>query len=205
MINLFWKSDFMHWRLENNYSIKFSNTEDPEKSKETLVIDPKRFVYDVEAPDTDAFFLDKLKKYYHSFSKLISVDKFIRVGIRSFVCLNGIKFENTIKNVNQGVLFDKSFFSSIDNNFSIKDFSITLEQENGRIVFGPMSKDEDHPYLKQFKDTAKICPEFTFIDIDQSSKDLPSSKLDSTLKSLHTKVLNYPENIQKYLRGDNGK
>ena len=55
------------------------------------------------------------------------------------------------------------------------------------------------------KDISKICDEFTFFDIDQSSKDLSASKLDGTLKKLHSKVLSYPKNIQNYLRGENGK
>lgn len=205
MINLFWKTDFPHWRIDNNYSIRFTNTEDPDKSKETLAIDPKRFAYDVEAPDTESFFIDKFKKYFNKFSRLLTVNNYSRVGVRSYMCQNGIKFNKTISNINNGILFEKNLLSSISENYSIKDFSVTLEQDDGRIIFGPMKKEEENLYLKQFKDISKLCNEFTFYDIDQSAKDVKPSNIDNIIKILHSKVLSYPQNIQKYLRGENAK
>lgn len=162
-LKMYWPNEYPHWQIHNNNIIRLIQTEKYEDSKEYLIIDPSRIIFNVEEPVTKNYFSDKFKKNMKMFLKIVKPHIINRIGVRGFFCIEGISFDHIIGHANNGKLFNKELLASISPEYKIDDFSVTFEQKNSRIIFGPMKKTEENDYLKEFKNIDKLPKEFTFL------------------------------------------
>jgi len=209
IIKLFWPNEYEHWSIENNnITIRFYNDEDPKKSSEHFLINPKRIIFSVENPPTNNYFLEKFTKFYKAFiSKFPINENIIRLGVRTFTCINGISFKEIVNLSNKSIFFQENFIKNIGNDKKHEDFSIILDYQNCKIVLGPMKNTEANPYLQEFLFKDKLKDEFLFFDIDVNEKNVPSKKLLEIFSDLDKKIKLYPMKIYSYISGEieNGK
>ena len=143
VLKAFWPKEFGHWRLENNINLRFLDCENPAESKRFLFITPKQFIFSVEDPNTDSYFIDKYRKLYNSFAKVIALndEPLIRVGLRCYAYLQGAGFDQVVALCNKNAVFDRQLLDAIGGtNYTFADFSVTIEKPGSRIVFGPDEK-----------------------------------------------------------------
>jgi len=73
LVKLYYPEKFKHWTIEG-HTIKLHDSHPFERSNETLVIEPKRFIYACEQPTPISVFIDRLISYFNKLSKEINVN-----------------------------------------------------------------------------------------------------------------------------------
>ncbi|TGN00009.1 hypothetical protein [Leptospira dzoumogneensis] len=206
MLKTYWPESFSHFQMDDNSTIlRFHNAQDMTftglfLSNDILAISFKNFVFSVEAPPTENYFLDKYKKHIKGFTKIIDLGKIIRLGLRGVFCINEIDFKTVVSRVNKGKIFQPNLINSLGEGFQIEDFAITFQQKDSRIQAGPMKKSQQHPsLLNNFAFIDKVPEEFLYLDIDVSVRNIEFQKLNSHLQALSNDLWSKMEGFKNEL------
>lgn len=196
IIKSYYPSEFTQFDMDQNKNIiRFHNSSVVNNdgrimSNDTLAINFGNFIFSVEQPSTDNYFIEKYNKYIRILKKdLFDIKSINRLGLRGIFCLDKYDYDNIVKMVNNGVLFEKQALESIGKDFSVEDFSIILQHSNNRIELGPMKKEQNHPYVvNNFVFLENVPNQFLYLDIDVSVENFEYQNLSSHVTDLNTKL-----------------
>lgn len=198
IVKLYHPEKFKHWAIEKNSIIRLHNTSDSENSTESMLIEHKRFIYSYEDPPTDNFFYDKIISYHKMLTKMVPIQKYIRIGIRAFVKIGYVKLEDFISKSKSGLLFSEKFSSLMGETFEATDLFTTLENNKNRLNLGPMKKDETNRYTKEFVVNDNMEDDYILLDIDCFENDLEVDNLVKEYKRIYDRFLNTMKKIEDY-------
>lgn len=195
IIKAFWPKLFKHWIIEEqNNIIRLRNEKDLNKNVDLdFLISPQRLWYTIENPISKDYATNEITTYLKKLTHWIKPEIFSRVGVRGYTIKGSFNFEEYIKKSFNGEVFNQTYFSKLKDAVGVKDFAITLESSNTRIIWGPMKNDEDHYYLKEFVNIGELPEAFMFFDIDCFESDIRPDDLFKTVNRLHSKVCSIPE------------
>lgn len=174
-----------HWTIENTVVVFRDTPEKPET--ETCFAGYKSFGYTSYNPPTKNIFQDRASSFVNLIlkNKHYSIPSITRFGCRAKVFIPcDIDFDNLNK-----AIHDKFFTQTFRDFIGHKESDLQIVSEfkdkgfSGRISFGPMHKEEVKAHLTF--NSEHFTKVGLFFDIDYFKiEDLPTSKLQSTLKEV---------------------
>lgn len=198
IVKLFYPEKFQHWTIESNSIIRLHDTKPYQKSIESLLIEHKRFIYSFENPSTDNMFFEKMMSYHKKLRKLVPINYYNRIGIRSFIKVGYLKIEEFIKNSKNNMIFSSSFIECINKDFSYNDLYLILQNENNRLNLGPMKKDEENAYTKEFVVNDNMEDDYILIDLDCFNSNIEFKELEKEYKRIYDRMYKISNNIIKF-------
>lgn len=160
-------SEYRSWLIEHNQNdYKFSNNDKWNQTTEVFGFSPSHITFVVEAPPSDNYFVDKLRKLLKPALNWVDSDLIERIGIRQYAYYVLPNLSTYVNKATSEGIFSKAFAGKFIGQNSIEDLAVVLQSSKYRLQFGSSTKKEVTPYILEVNSKDKIPDQFAYVDCD---------------------------------------
>ncbi len=156
--------------------------------RKSVLIEHKRFIYSCENPTTDNYFHDKMMSFHKKLLRIAAIPSYNRIGVRAYVKIGYMTIEDFIMRSKSQMFFSNKFIDCIKQDLDFTDLYLTLQNENSRLNLGPMKKDEENNYTKEFVVNDNMKDDYILLDIDCFQSNVKSNDLRGQYKKIYDRI-----------------